>query len=141
MFPIFKTDIREQKAMKWEYRHLWLNTVNDLRYEIKFENRMKNKNHFFIKWNISFFKKKKQKYILFLKLFFKISKNLIASAFFLPRQILKIIDIPWQKPWHLPTAEASLMLSGWSRILCFKLSHSFSQFHQGCWNVYFVMSI
>ena len=34
-------------------------------------------------------------------------KNLVASAFSLPRQILKNIDIPWQKPWHLPTAKAN----------------------------------
>ena len=30
------------------------NTVNDLHYEIKFENRMKDKNNFFIKRNIAF---------------------------------------------------------------------------------------
>ena len=39
--------------------------------------------------------------------FLKISKNLIGSAFFLPREILKNIDMPQQKPWHLPTAEAN----------------------------------
>ena len=41
----------------------------------------------------------KQKYALFFETyFFKIPKNLIASAFFLPMQILKNIDMPWQKP-------------------------------------------
>ena len=46
--------------------------------------------------------------LLLEKYFFKISKNSIASAFFfLPRQILKNIDMPWQKPWHLPTAKAN----------------------------------
>ena len=40
--------------IKIEYRHLWMNTVNDLRYEIKFENRVKDKNNFLIKRNISF---------------------------------------------------------------------------------------
>ena len=30
------------------------NTVNDLRYEIKFESSMKDKNNFFIKKNIAF---------------------------------------------------------------------------------------
>ena len=30
------------------------NTVNDLHYEIKFENRMKDKSNFFIKRNIAF---------------------------------------------------------------------------------------
>ena len=43
-----------------------------------------------------------QKYILFLETyFFKIPKNLITSAFFLPRQILKNIDMPRQKPQML----------------------------------------
>ena len=51
----------------------------------------------------------KQKYILFLATyFFKILiKHLIASAFFLPRQILKTIDMPRQKPRHLPIAEVN----------------------------------
>ena len=31
------------------------NTVNNLRYNIKFENRVKDKNNFFIKQNIAFF--------------------------------------------------------------------------------------
>ena len=54
MFYFLETDIREQKGMKREYRQLWINTVNDLRYEIKFENHVKDKNNFFIKWNIYF---------------------------------------------------------------------------------------
>ena len=45
MFRFLKTDIKEQKSMKREYRH----PVNDLRYEIKFENRVKDKDNFFIK--------------------------------------------------------------------------------------------
>ena len=68
------------------------NTVNDLRYEVKLENCMKDKINFFIKQNISFLFK--QKYILVLETyFFKIRKNLIALAFFLLRQILKTIDM------------------------------------------------
>ena len=54
MFGFLEIDIREQKSIKIEYRHVWMNTVNDLRYEIKFENRVKDKNNFFIKRNISF---------------------------------------------------------------------------------------
>ena len=43
-----------------------------------------------------------QKYILFSETyFFKIPKNLITSAFFLARQILKNIDMPRQKPQML----------------------------------------
>ena len=78
-----------------------MNTVNDLRYEIKFENRVKDKINFFIKRNIFLNKNTLEMY------FFKIRKNLIVSAFHLPRQILKNIDIPRQKPRHLPTAEAN----------------------------------
>ena len=60
-------------------------------------------------WSETFLFFFKQKLFLFLeKHFFKIPKNLIASAFFLPRQMPKNIDMPQQKPWHLPTAEANL---------------------------------
>ena len=45
MFRFLETDTKEQKSMKREYRHL----ANDLRYEIKFENRVKDKDNFFIK--------------------------------------------------------------------------------------------
>ena len=45
MFRLLKTDIREQKKE---------NTVNDLYYEVKFENRVKDKNNVFIKQNIDF---------------------------------------------------------------------------------------
>ena len=79
----------------------------DLCYEIKFENHVKDKNDFFIKRNISFLFLK-QKYILFLQTyFFKIPKNLTPSEFFLPRQILKNIYMPRQKPRPLPTAKTN----------------------------------
>ena len=64
------------------------NTVNDLRYEIKFENCLNDKNDFFIQQNISFLFLKNT-YFISGGVFFKIPKNLIASALFLPRQILK----------------------------------------------------
>ena len=54
MFRFLETDIREQKSMKREYRHLWTIQQMDLRYEIKFENHVKDKNNFFIERNISF---------------------------------------------------------------------------------------
>ena len=54
MFRFLETDIRERKSMKREYTHLWINTVNDLRYEIKFENRVEDKNNFFNKQYIYF---------------------------------------------------------------------------------------
>ena len=56
------------------------NTANDLRYEIKFENCVKEKNNFLLSRTLLFFFK--QKYILFLETyFFKVPKNLIAAAF------------------------------------------------------------
>ena len=82
MFRFLETGIREQK--KYEKSILSTpvdNTVNDLCYEINFENRVNNKNYFFIKWSIAFLFK--QKHILFLETyFFFIPKNSIASAFF-----------------------------------------------------------
>ena len=59
------------------------NRVNDLHYEIKFENCMKDKNNF-IKQTLLFFLE--QKYYSW-RHFLKIPKNLITSAFFLSRQI------------------------------------------------------
>ena len=55
------------------------NTVNDLRYEIKFENCVKDKNTFFYeaKHCFSFLDKN-----ILEAYFFKIAKNLITSAFF-----------------------------------------------------------
>ena len=75
-------------------------SINDLRYEIKFENCVKDKItlvlsktlNFFLNGNIFY----SRKYI-----FFYFPKNLITSAFFSPRQVLKNIDIPWQKPQML----------------------------------------
>ena len=66
----------------------------------------KTKIRIFLREKFSFFLKK---YIfLFLETyFFQIPKNLIASAFFLPRQILENVDMPQQKPPHLPTATAN----------------------------------
>ena len=57
------------------------NTVNYLCYEIKVENLVRDKNNFFY-WakTLLFFT---QKYILFFEIYFlKISKNVIAYAFF-----------------------------------------------------------
>ena len=51
--------------------------VNDLRYEIKFENCLKEKINFCIKQNIAFPSRR--------HIFFKISNNLITSAFFFCR--------------------------------------------------------
>ena len=53
MFGFLETDIREQQKYKKRIQTSVDNTVNDLRYEIKFENYVKDKSNFFIKRNIS----------------------------------------------------------------------------------------
>ena len=54
MFCLIETDIREQKNYEKRIQTSVDNTVNDLYYEIKFENHVKVKNNFFIKRNIAF---------------------------------------------------------------------------------------
>ena len=54
MFRFLETDIREQKKYEKRIQTSVDNTVNDLRYEIKFENCVRDKNNFFIKHNIAF---------------------------------------------------------------------------------------
>ena len=54
MFRFLETDKREQKQYEKRTQTSVDNTVIDLRYEIKFENRVKDSNNFFIKWNIAF---------------------------------------------------------------------------------------
>ena len=49
MFHFLEIDIREQKRYGMRTQTSVGNTVNDLRYEIKFENCVKDKNNFFIK--------------------------------------------------------------------------------------------
>ena len=53
MFRFLETDIREQKKSEMRTQISVDNTVNDLHYEIKFENCVKDKNNF-IKGNIAF---------------------------------------------------------------------------------------
>ena len=72
------------------------NTVNDLHNEIKFEICMKDKITLLGETLLLFLE---QKIILFLETyFFQIPNNLITLAIFLLKQILKNIDMPWQKP-------------------------------------------
>ena len=54
MFCFLETDIREQKKHEKRTQTPVDNTVNDLRYEIKFENCLKGKSNFFIKRSIAF---------------------------------------------------------------------------------------
>ena len=49
VFCFVEADIREQKKYEKRTQTSVDKTVNDLRYEIKFENRVKDKNNFFIK--------------------------------------------------------------------------------------------
>ena len=54
MFHFLETDIREQKKYEMRTQTSVDNTVNDLHYETKFENCVKDQNNFFIKRNIAF---------------------------------------------------------------------------------------
>ena len=49
MFRFLETNIREQKKYGKRIQKFVDNTINDLRYKNKFENRVKGKNNFFIK--------------------------------------------------------------------------------------------
>ena len=54
MLHFLETDIIEQKKYEKRIQTSMDNTVNDLHSEIKFENRLKDKNNLFIKWSIAF---------------------------------------------------------------------------------------
>ena len=54
MFHFLETDTREQKNYELRTQTSVDNTVNDLCYEIKFENCAKDKNNLFIRRNIAF---------------------------------------------------------------------------------------
>ena len=54
MFHFLETDIREQEKYKMRTHISVDNAVNDLRYEIKFENCVKDKKNFSIKQKIAF---------------------------------------------------------------------------------------
>ena len=49
MFRFLETDVREQKKYERKIQTSVDKTVNDLHYEIKFENCVKDKNNFFIR--------------------------------------------------------------------------------------------
>ena len=124
MFHFLETDIREQKKYEMRTQTSVDNTVNDLHYETKFENCVKDKNNFFIKRNIALLCWTKI-YFIFGGIFFKIPKNLITSVFFLPRQILKNIDMPRQKPlmlhwWNLLIESLKMIM--WLTAQCFSAS-------------------
>ena len=54
MFHFLETDIRERKKHEMRIQTSVDNTVNDLRYEIKFKNCVKDRNNIFIKRNFAF---------------------------------------------------------------------------------------
>ena len=76
------------------------------------------------------------------RIFFKIPKNLIASAFFLfidfflSRQILKNIDMRPQNPWmlhweNLPTESLKMIM--WLIVPCFSVSDKHGQTSNAIW--------
>ena len=52
MLHFLETDIREQKSYEMRSQTYVDNTVNDLRYEIKFENCVEDKNKFYSRKHI-----------------------------------------------------------------------------------------
>ena len=72
MFHFLETNIREEKTNGKRIQTSVDNTVNDLGYENKFENRVKDKNNFLLNETLLFFflKKKIYIYILFLETYF-----------------------------------------------------------------------
>ena len=78
MFHFLETDRREQKKYEMRTQTSVDNTVNDLRYEIKFENCAKDKNNYFIKRNNAFFFLNKNLFYS-RRRFFTIPTNLITS--------------------------------------------------------------
>ena len=78
MFLFLETDRREQKKYEMRTQTSVDNTVNDLRYEIKFENCAKDKNNYFIKRNNAFFFLNKNLFYS-RRHFFTIPTNLITS--------------------------------------------------------------
>ena len=71
-FAFFRNLYKRTIKVRKENTDIHKSYTNDLCYEIKFGNHVKNKNNFFIKQNLFFFGKI---YI------FKISKNSVASKF------------------------------------------------------------
>ena len=64
MFHFLETDLRELKKHEKRIQASLDNTINDLHYEIKFENRVKDKNNFFVKRNIAYLFKTKVYFVL-----------------------------------------------------------------------------
>ena len=82
MFHFLETHIKEQKKYEMKIQTSVNNTVNDLHYEIKFENCVKDKNIIFIMQNVAILFWTKIYFILG-TYFFKIPKYfLTTSAFF-----------------------------------------------------------
>ena len=79
MFRFVETDIREQKKYENRTQISVDNTVNDLHYEFKFQNRVKDKNYYYAKH--CFFFVSKNIFYSWRHIFFEIPKNLIPSAF------------------------------------------------------------
>ena len=82
------------KSMKREYRHLWIiqEMICVMKSSLKIvwiSKTFSFSNKIFFSWKSIFSR------------FYEFS----CLCIFLTRQILQKIDVPWQKPWHLPTAE------------------------------------
>ena len=88
MLHFLEADIREQKKYEMRTQTSVDNTVNDLRYKIKFKNCGKDKNNFLLSKTLLFFLE--QRYILFSETILETdSQEFNYLSILLPRQILK----------------------------------------------------
>ena len=93
------------KSVKREYRHMWIIKLMICVMHSSLKIMWKTKIIFLLSKTFLFFKI--NFFFVLGEVFFMSPKNSIDSAFFLQRQILKNINMPRQKPRHLPTAEAN----------------------------------
>ena len=94
MSRFLETDIGKQE--KYEKKiHISVDyTVYDLCHEIKFENRVENKDNFIFFYSLK-------------SIFFGFPENSIALEFFAEADTRKKVDMSWQKSRHLSSAEAN----------------------------------
>ena len=106
-----ETDVIEQQKFENKIQTSVENAVNDLRYEIKFGNHVKNKNNFLIKQEIFFFKQKYRFFDSWKIIFLRILRIQLRRHFFAEADTRK--HMPRQKPWHLRTADVNFDRCVW----------------------------
>ena len=97
-------DAREQQKYEKRMQTSVDSTVNDLRHEIKFEDRVKNKSNFSIMQNIYILNKNVYFFYSWKSIFLRILRIQLRRHFFAEADIKKT-DMSRQKHRHLPTTE------------------------------------